>query len=446
MGENSNPWQFGTGTKDVASFVSSFELPELPNDLNENLRKTIIDALGAITAGHTIHETSLVVDYVSDVYSKGNVTILDGNGKEIQAEGAVLANGMAANALDIDEGHLEADGHPAAIIVPVALAVAEEQDATIKEFLESVLVGYEIAVRAGKARPNVTGYHAGTGSWGPIGSAASAAKLRDLNQAEIENALGIADFNSPITPIIRSVANPGSGLTKDGIAWGGYVGINAVEFAERGLNGSGTIFDHQKVTAHEDLGSEFWISNQYFKPYPACRWTHAGLDAVRDLYRNHSIDPESIEKVEVYTFDYANQLSTRNPSTADEAEYSYPYVLAVALMTGQVTTGDLHRDALSNEEIADMMERIEFHFDPDLEERYEDAWLSRIEIRTADETYESGVTYPRGSVERPLSTDEFDEKQARLFEHHPSSQAYSQLLETIDSPDDPVREIIKIWQ
>ncbi|RLM89352.1 MmgE/PrpD family protein [Halobellus sp. Atlit-38R] len=404
------------GTAEAVSFVLSDEVASAPETAIEHAERSLKDTLGAITAGHQLEETQRVTDYAFETFTEGEATVLDGSGRKIGTEGAVLANAVAANALDIDEGHLGSDGHPAAIVVPGAVAVAEEQGSTVRELVEATLVGYEVAVRAGTTRPKITGYHTGTGSWGPLGTAAAVARLRGLTPEATSQALAIADFNAPITPILRSVANPGSGLTKDGIGWGAYVGITAVEMAERGLVGSGTSFDDTDVAEPTTLGSEYTITEQYYKPYPGCRWIHAGIDAARELRQQYEFDPAEIEAVRVHTFENAIRLATRKPKTADAAEYSYPYELAVALRTGNIVPTDLDASAREDDAVLDLAEKVTFVHDEDLEARYDEAWLSQIEVETEERTYASDVTYPRGSEQRPLTDEEFRSKLRTLVD------------------------------
>ncbi|MFB6184315.1 MAG: MmgE/PrpD family protein [Haloarculaceae archaeon] len=440
------PWQFGTGTRRVASFVDDLELESLSDAVRDDIRRTVLDTLGAVTAGHTIRETAAVAEYVAGTFAGGDATILDGSGDTSRLEGAALANCVAGNALDIDDGNRRGDGHAASLVVPVALAVAEEEDASVGEFLEAALAGYEVAIRTGDARRRLVGYHNGTGSWAPVGGAAAAGKLRGFDRDTLANAIGMADFNAPLTPVMRSAANPGNGLTKDGIGWGALVAASSVSLAEKGLNGSGTLFDHEEITTHESLGETFSFDSQNFKPYPGCRWTHAGIDAVLDLYDEHDIDPDSIRSVDVYTFEQGAYLTTRIPENADEAEYSYPFPMAVALIRGDLRPSDLQRDTLTDAEILAMTERIDLHHDPDLVAEYGDAFSARVEIHTGDATYAKEVTHPRGEAERPLSDAEFEAKMHKLYAEHPDPDAYDDVVTLLETPDAPVADLVDVWR
>lgn len=434
------------GTDAVVSYVHDESTEMLPQGVRLRVERCLLDTLGAITAGHRLDGSREAVRYVEETFADGETTILDGEGSRAQTDGAVLANSVAANALDVDDGHVGADGHPAAIIVPSALAAAEDVEAAVDELLTAILIGYEVAVRVGRVLPKVTGHHTGTGSWGPVGAAAAVARLRDFSPETTADALSIAEFNAPQTPILRSVAAPGSGMTKDGVGWGGYVGTMAASMAERGFEGSGTVFDESESDAAASLGETYEIMDAYFKPYSCCRWIHPGIDAVRSLYDEHDIDPGDILAVRVHTFENAMELRTSRPESADEGEYSYPYVLATVLREQTFTPEHLQDDALGDEAVHELADRIEFVHDESLEARYDEAWLARVEIETPAETYASDVTHPRGSVERPLTEREHQTKQRSLIDSNLGEGTASELRELVADGDTEVAELLGYWR
>ncbi|MBA2415369.1 MAG: MmgE/PrpD family protein [Geodermatophilaceae bacterium] len=63
-------------------------------------------------------------------------------------------------------------------------------------------------------------------------------------------------------------------------------------------------------------------SEQYFKPYPVCRWAHPAIDAALELRRT---GPVEVVAVEVVTFHEAVQRTWRRPVTTEQAQYSLPF-------------------------------------------------------------------------------------------------------------------------
>lgn len=434
------------GSERAVSYIHSESIDRVTEEVRSRVQLCLLDTLAAITAGHHTEGSQTVTQYALKTFADGGTTILDGDHRQCNTEGAGFANAIAANALDIDEGHIGADGHPAAIVVPAAIAAAEEEGTTVEELLDAVLVGYEMAVRTGIALPATTGHHTGTGSWGAVGAAAAVAKLWQSSIETTAQALSIAEFSAPQTPILRSVAAPGSGLTKDGIGWGAYVGITATALAEQGLSGSGTLFDDPDVNILEDIGNEYEITEAYYKPYPCCRWIHPGIDAVKALQQAHDIDVNDITEIRVHTFRNGVKLGTRQPESADAAEYSHPFALATTIRNGTFTPADLEQATLSDKRILELAEKVELICDESLEDRYEKAWLAWIEIETSSNTYTSEVTHPRGSTERPMTSREHHAKQKMLLDPHLGAGTAETLRELISKPKTSVAELLSYWE
>lgn len=439
------------GTERLVAYLLDESLDSVSQDVETQARRRVIDTLAAITAGFEFEEMATVRSFARDQFREGSATVLDGHGRQLHPAGAALVNSLAANVLDIDDGHRLAQGHPAAVIAPPALAAAQEADRTVRELVEAFIPAYEIAVRAALAMHEWVGMHVGSGSWGALGSAAAVARLSGLPPSRAVDALGIAEFNAPITPVMRSVANPSSSMTKDGIGWGGYVGMTASLLADRGVSGSGTVFDGIEYdgpdpTLLESLGEEYHLPNGYFKPYPACRWVHSGLDALNDLLSANDIDVASIREVHVHTHRKGAQLHIDRPSTPSEAEYSYPFTVAAAFLNGgDLTPASLGRSAREDDAILSLADRVHLHVDPEADARYPEESLSRIEIHTEGATYESALVNPRGSRERPLSAEELERKWTALLDPTLGAGTTDRLLTDIEADDLPVEDLLAPW-
>ncbi|MDG5821918.1 MmgE/PrpD family protein [Natronococcus sp. A-GB7] len=136
-------------TAQAVEFARSAKMADAPDNVEAQLKARVLDTLAAITAGYRQEGVDIARQYAIEHLGEGEITLLNKSRDTVSVGGAALANGVAANALDIDDGHREVKGHPAAVVVPPALAAAEEVDASIRQFLNAVFVGYELAVRAG---------------------------------------------------------------------------------------------------------------------------------------------------------------------------------------------------------------------------------------------------------------------------------------------------------
>ncbi|WP_458188424.1 MmgE/PrpD family protein [Haladaptatus sp. NG-WS-4] len=432
-------------TDTAVSFVHDASLDEFSSEVRDQLRSRVLDTLAATTAGFRLPTADVVRTYANLEHDGDAATLLGGEGTTLSERGATLVNATAANALDVDDGHREVKGHPAAVVVPPALAAAEATEATVGEFLTAVGIGYELAVRAGLAIHATDGVYTGTGSWGAVGAAAAVARLRGLDRETTAAALGTAEYHAPRTPIMRGVESPG--MTKDGVGWGAYAGLAAADLAAVGFTASGTVFDEEAVTVTDNLGDQFYLTTSYLKPYPCCRWAQPGVDAVLALRDAHDVEPESVESVRVHTFEAATHLHTRCPGTAEEAEYSYPYPVAAALVGGRFTPDELTAAWREDPTIRTLADRVELIEDVDLEGRFPAECLARVEIETSDgRTVTSDVTRPRGARERPLSPPERREKAADLFDPTVPPETVEHVEGVLETPATSVGTLLEPWR
>ena len=432
-------------TQHAVKFVHSATVADAPTDVEDHVKARVLDTLAAITAGYRQDGVEIAREYATTHMSgdekSRQATVLDGTGELVSIEGAALANGVAANALDIDDGHREVKGHPAAVVVPSALAAAEATDASQREFLDAVFVAYELAVRAGLAIHSVNGVYTGTGSWGALGAAAATARLLDFSAAQTTHALSVAEYHAPRTPIMRGVENPG--MTKDGVGWGAYTGVVSAQLAKAGFTGSGTVFD--EATVSDSFRDQYHVTRGYFKPYPCCRWAQPGVEAILTLRSRHDIDPASVELIRVATFKEATQLRTRVPDTPEEAQYSYPYPVAAALSRGRFTQAEHKESARTDTEILGLTDRVEFEVDAELDERFPEECLARITVDIQNEAYESDITRSRGARTAPLSANDRRQKARRLVSPTLPETAIAHVATTLDDERESIEVVLEPW-
>jgi 2-methylcitrate dehydratase PrpD len=431
-------------TSDAVEFTHTASLTGQNDSVKTHVRTRVLDTLAAITGGYQMSGTAAIRGFARERHTADVATILDGSHESGSVPEVVLANATAANKLDIDDGHRQVKGHPAAVVVPAALAAAEAEAKTIGAFLDAVYVGYEVAVRTGLAIHETDGVYTGTGSWGAVGAAAAVARLRGLTVKKTANALGAAEYHAPRTPIMRGVEKPG--MTKDGIGWGSYAGVTAIELARRGFTASGTVFDDERVTRTASLGDTHHTTRGYLKPYPCCRWAHPGIDAVLELRREAQIDPSAVVAVNVRTFSEATNLDTRNPSTVSEAEYSYPYPVAAALVHGKFTAEELKHSARTNDEILQVAEKTNLVADETIDARFPDECLARVTIEQDGRVHESNLTRPRGAQNRPLDTAAQWEKVERLCHPMISATELRDVQHALEDRSNSITALIAPWQ
>lgn len=398
-----------SGNSAVARFIKELQWEDIPREVQEHVKYCALDVLGAIIAGSATRIGQIISEHAETQWQGREATILL-MGKKASISGAALANSFMANALDIDDGYRNVKGHPGGVVFPATLAAAEKLGVTGKEFLTALVIGYEVAIRAGLAWHDYHAEYHGSGSWGALGAAAGAARMLSLSEEQIAHALGTAEYHAPIVPMMRCIDYPA--MTKDGIGWGSMVGAASALLAGRGFTAIHSLLGIEKYQALVDsLGKKYELLNLYFKPYSCCRWAQPAVSGALQLRDKYGFRPEDIERVKVFTFAAATRLGITKPGDTEQAQYSMAYPIAAALVDGEVGPGQVLEDKLANPAILKILKKVEVSFAEELEREFPARCLCDVEIvLNGGKSYRSGPVIALGDPDNPLSLRELKEK------------------------------------
>lgn len=315
---------------DLGGFVHDLDYADLPRQVVAQARRCLRDLVGVAAAGSTTRMSRITRDHAArHLRGEARTARLFFDGRGVSPVGAALANAATIDAIDGHEGHRLTKGHAGAAVLPAALAFLDgDPAATGRDLLTALVVGYEIATRAGIVlHATAADYHS-SGAWNALGAAAAGARVLGLGRAETDHALGIAEYHGPRAPMLRSIAHPT--MVKDSSAWGAHAGASAALLAADGFTGAPASVLTADPEPWRHLGQRWTILAQYLKPYPVCRWAHPAVHGVLGLVHGADAPPEAIRRIDVATFDPATRLATRRPATTEEAQYSLPFAVAVA--------------------------------------------------------------------------------------------------------------------
>ncbi|WP_151705626.1 MmgE/PrpD family protein [Nitrincola alkalilacustris] len=329
----------------MVSFIHQLDFEHLPPSVVEQAGVCLMDLLGVAVAGHGTRLSQIMEAFVCSQYP-GDLPLLFSN-QRASACGVALFGGTLIDSIDAHDGQALTKGHAGVALLPALVACAQERiftgrslmdtALTGREFVTALVLGYEIATRAGIALHAMASDYHTSGAWNALGVAAVAARLLDLDPAQTYEALGIAEFHGPRSQMMRCIEYPT--MLKDGSGWGALAGMSAALLAQSGFTGSPavTLMRHEVAPIWQDLGQRWYILEQYFKPYPVCRWAQPAVEAVRALRSAHRFDPIDIVQIHIHTFHEAASLHTRLPETTEQAQYSLPFSVACALMDDTIT-------------------------------------------------------------------------------------------------------------
>lgn len=396
----------------IALYVSDARRERPAAPAREAAFRCILDLLAAAGAGTADKAAIAVRGMALATMGVGDVPIWF-TGRSGSPIAAAWANAAAASALDLDDGHRLARGHPGAAVIPTAFAIGRETGASLDQIITAIVIGYEIGVPVAAAR---TAY-GNTGTWAAYAVVATAAALRGTSPDVIEHALAIAGESAPnqsfASAPLRDPAPEGSDV-KEGIPWSVVTGLVALGLAEAGHTGPRNILDsaqHYRFPGGLQFGAAPRICQTYFKLYACCRHVHAPLDALLELVGRHAIDVRTIERIEVETYGGALRISNKSdPANLVDVQYSIPYCLAVAALAGPRVLLPITPAVLALSGARQLASKVNLSLAAELDARFPAETLARVTITSGTECFTSEAMAPKGDAAAPLSWSVLEDK------------------------------------
>ena len=420
--------------KKLLQFIRDTRWETMVPTVQAQAKKCFFDLAAVLCAGAKNNSAQKAAAYVRENYPAGASTVF-ATGEKANLIGAALANGMAANALDLDDGYSLLRGHPGAGFFGALLSAAEAADCTYGEVLAALTVAYELSIREGYAIRDFYGWDHSSGSYSAFGTAGAVGKLLGLSDDELEKALSIADFILPVVPAKRSTYFPS--MNKDGIYWGQHAGMQAVLMAKSGISGRNPVLlDEKYVPYIETLGKTYYFFDLYIKFYSCCRWAHSPIRAVAGLMQENGIKAEDIEGIDVYTFGNAGTLYQQAPTNEDEAQYNILYPIAAQVVFGDCSPLESSTDRMLDARIAPMIEKIAFHREPEYDKVFPAKRFSRAEITCkGGSVFVSAPCEPLGDRNADVSIDDLTAKARKINRIYASPETVENFIRAVlDTP------------
>jgi 2-methylcitrate dehydratase PrpD len=400
-----------TTVQKIARWASDLRTEDIPDAALDQAAWCVLDLLGAARAGFDQSAARSARNFARGFFPGGPAGVWFTR-TGLSEAGAAFCNAVAGSALDLDDGHRAAGGHPGASLVPSALAVAQSLNKSGRELLAALVIGYEVAVRAAAARNPATLDTFSTGRWCGFGAAAVRGWLEGRDPEILSQALAVSGIHAPLQS--ASAYSRFGHHTKEGIPWGTVTGLAAVDLAAQGFTGPLDIWDHsdyyRREVMTEGLGEEWTILKTYFKRYACCRWLHAALDAWQMLVEQ-GLSPDPVERVEVFTFNRAIRLNNLpDPATLEQAQFSLPFCLAAVALRGPKALLPISESLLGSSQLTAFARKVRLYHDTRLEAEFPARAGARLVVHTPNAAFSKEVLHPRGDPANPLSDEELTSK------------------------------------
>jgi aconitate decarboxylase len=409
-------------------------------------KQLLMDTLGVMFPGARAPGCMETAALMKDWQSVRGASVLI-HGYTVPPPLAALANGTMMHALDFDDTLDASALHTFVSVLPAALAAGEGRGATGRDLIAALVLGVDLICRISLAIRRPLSWIR-TATCGSFGAAAAAGKILGLDRETLFNALGVA---------YSQTSGNAQGLLEGRLVkrmqpgFAASAGVTGAFLAQRGITGSRRFltgpygfyplyengeFDPAPVTA--GLGEHQTIGDLSIKPYPSCRMTHAAIDAALAL-RDRAGDSESIESIDVSVSSMVTEMVGKpfvlGPNPQVDAQFSIPYTTACALVRGSVFLKDFETDAIGDDAVRHLADRVRVSADPALAAK--DILPAAMTVTLTDGRRLAHRTpVPLGNPQNPMSGAQVREKFTRCVEQSGlavSGAAVRELMDMIEN-------------
>ena len=428
---SSQPPLLENATRDLAVFASALRYEDLPQEVIERIKLSVLDSIGCCVFGATLPWTRKVADLAMAEGARP-VASLIGMGRKTSVSLAALVNGTSGHAFELDDIHKESIIHIGSLATPVAFAYAEEKNGvTGRDVITGMTAGYEVGARVGNAATMslfFRGFHP-QGTSGAFAAAATAARMLGLDAKRFQHALGIAGSQAgglmaaqegAMVKRFHSGRAAQSGVYAAALARADFTGITDV--LEAAYGGFLSCYSNESNPARltAGLGATWETLNVGYKPHASVTSIHTALDGLAEIMRENSLVAADIERVEVglSPMTHVHCAWEYKAQGVTAAQMNLYYGLAVVALDGMAFTEQYRESRLKDPQILNFIKRITANVDPEIAAMGAPfRHAARIKVRAKGDNYEKLPLHRRGSPEHPLKPEDIEYK----FRHVVSS-------------------------
>lgn len=402
--------------------VAETRFEDLSPEAIVGAKRVLLDATGVMYGASGLSEE--VQAFVRVACSEGDgACVVLGTGRTATASMAALANGAMAHALDYEDAFDAAPGHPNASMVPALLALAQcGAPVAGKDMIAALAVGCDLSCRLalGLTTPLQSRGWYPPPILGAYAAAAGGARLLGLGWEGVRDAVSLMLCQATMPGAIMHSSETVVRAVRE--AFPAQAGVLAAKLAAEGVRGfdapfegrdgfydlfAGGGFDADRVIA--ELGERWYGAELSFKPWPACRGTHAFVELAIELREAHGFAADDVAGVEVLIDPIHRMLvepieRKRAPDVTIDAKFSIPFTVGVALVKGRLALDDFDARALGDERIRSAAAKVSARAAP-AHGRVVGSGGAMIITLKNGQTFEGEVHEALGAPGRPLSDE-----------------------------------------
>lgn len=416
-------------TARLCAFVADLDFEQIPPRVVDVAKGLMIDWLGSALAGKGARQVEIIEGFARAMGPADGPSTVIPTRRRTSPYFAAMVNAAASHAVEQDDVHNGSVFHPATVIFPPVLAVAEAEAKTGREMLTACIAGYEVGIRVGEflGRSHYETFHT-TGTAGAVAAAAAVGKLIGLDASGLNHALGSAGTQAAgLWEFLRDAADSkqlhtaraaANGLFAAYLTRDGFRGAAQILEGKKGM-AAGMSRDADPTRLTDGLGSRWATEETSFKWHASCRHTHPAADALQLLMRSEGLGPEDVATVVTHVHQGAIDVlgAVDIPRTVHQAKFSMGTVLGLIAVHGVADLDAFERHALADAAVARFRSKVRMALDAEVDALYPRRWVGKVSITTIDgRKLEARVDEPKGDPGNTLARQELEAKAVRLAE------------------------------
>ncbi len=417
---------FSDPTRALADFAAGLRFDAIPPAVVRRAEDLFLDWFASALAGKDARPVETIVRFIEAMGPADGPSEILVHRRGSSPLVAAIANAAASHFAEQDDVHNGSVFHPATVVFPAALAVAQATAKSGKALLAACVAGYEVGIRVGEflGRSHYRIFHT-TGTAGTFAAAAAVGHLLGLDAAQMRHALGSAGTQSAgLWEFLRDAADSkqlhtahaaGAGLTAAYLAREGFTGARRILDGPQGL-AAGTSTDADARKLADGLGTRWALAETSFKFHAACRHTHPAADALLKVLAENRLAASDLRAVVALVHQAAIDVlgPVTDPRTVHQAKFSMGTVLGLVAVHGRAGLDEFdahYRDAA----VRALHDRVTMRLDDEVDAAYPARWIGKVVVETADgRRFEGKVLAPKGDPDNTLSRAELEDKATQL--------------------------------
>ena len=416
----------GRESAELASFAASLRYEDIPAPVVDRCVDFFVDWFGSVLSGRGQRAITILEGFARSMGPTDGAAEILTSRTLTSPLFAALVNAAASHISEQDDVHNGSVFHPAAVVFPVTLALAQHLGASGRDFLAASVAGYEVGIRVGEflGRSHYRVFHT-TGTAGTVAAAAAAGRLLRLHPERMLHAIGSAGTQAAgLWEFLRDAADSkqlhtakaaADGLTAAWLAKDGFTGARRILEGAQGM-AAGMSSDADPARLTDRLGSRWALTETSFKFHASCRHTHPAADALLKLMGDNELTAGDLDRVVAHVHQGAIDVlgPVTNPASVHQAKFCMAATLGLIAVHGRAGMAE-YSDVLSDREALAFLDRVEMRLDPEVDAAYPARWIGKVSARTRDgRELAARVDEPKGDPGNTLSREEIEVKARRL--------------------------------